>query len=205
VTSEEPEPYTTVEMQFGNSDYQNICSEYGGGDKLFPQWRALGNLLAHRPGWYCEMSLGDVLWSLGPYGSSRLNTHIEPDGTFYGYEHDTDDSFVTTDIAALEQWLIPREKRARQISPLMHSFMSDDSWRLFKTYEFEARVSWSDGWYMAEVKGLPEEACFEKSLPDVVRSVREVIVRSAGGPAELAADLCVRVRLNQRATHELAK
>jgi hypothetical protein len=69
-----------------------------------------------------------------------------------------------------------------------------------RTYVFEVRVSWSDGWYAAVVRGLPQEACFARSLHEVLRNARTMVIQCAGAPDELADELSVRAKLDEGAT-----
>lgn len=67
------------------------------------------------------------------------------------------------------------------------------------------KVSWSDGWYLASVRSIPEEATFEKTLQGVIATTKATIVRYVGAPVDLASDLCLRVELDQQATRKFAE
>lgn len=212
---DEQPAHTTVEVGFDNSDYVNVCDNYGGGFELLDQWRALGDLLAHRPGWHFDVvTRGEALWSLGSFGESLLNIHVQADGSYHCLDYlqdkrssagDTDGWLVTRSLGEIEEWLAKREEQSRKPSPLTMQILSDEDWRVLRLHLFPVRVSWSDGWYLATVRGLPEEATFEKTLKAVIDSTKAMIVRSLDAPTEVAADLRLRVCLDEGAASQFAQ
>lgn len=60
--------------------------------------------------------------------------------------------------------------------------------------------AWSDGWYSAVVRGLPREACFERTLHQILSTAQKMILQCAGAPPELADRLPVRAKLDEGAT-----
>lgn len=121
--SDEVPPHQTVEVEFMNNNYVSVCQRYGGGPGLLDKWTALGDLLAHRPGWHFDVD-GKPLWSLGAFGESLLNIHVQEGGTFgcLDYIEDktgTGDGDAWLDARSTEQveaWLEKREARSRQPS-----------------------------------------------------------------------------------------
>jgi hypothetical protein len=51
-----PRPHISVRVNFENSDYYNVCLDYGGGRARLAAWRDLGDLLAHREGWHFDVN-----------------------------------------------------------------------------------------------------------------------------------------------------
>ena len=212
--SDEVPPHQTVEVGFTNNDYVNVCDTYGGGHKLLDKWRALGDLLAHRPGWHFDVvNRGEALWSLGAFGESLLNIHVQENGTFGCLDYiqdkrgtgDGEAWFEARTVDEVEAWLDKREAQSRQPSELAKQLLSDEDWRILRIHEFKVKVTWSDGWYLADVRGIPEEATFEKTLHDLIASTRAMITRYVDAPADLASDLRVRVELDDRSANKFAE
>ena len=188
----------TVEIGHRNNHYIDACIAYGGGLQLLEKWRALGDLLGHRAGWHFDIVQGGAVWSLGAFGESRLTIQALPDGRYRcadGQSH-----MAVTGIDHVVEWLEGREDAARQISPLLRQLIAESDWQRLRTYVYEVRVSWSDGWYCAVVRGLPQEACFGLTLHEVLRQARMMLVQCAGAPDDLAEELSVRVKLDVGAT-----
>src|ERR1039457_1481839 len=86
-------PYMSVRVHFDNSDYDNVCLDYGGGQARLAAWRDLGDLLAHRVGWHFDVntaSADPVLWNAGLFGESRLNIHVAGNGGYACFDYDAD-------------------------------------------------------------------------------------------------------------------
>jgi hypothetical protein len=193
----------TVEVGYENSSYVNVCDTFGGGPELLDQWRALGDLLAYRPGWHFDIVTGGrALWRLGAFGEAALTIQVVEGGVYRCCDHGEESDFAAATTAHVERWLDHRETTARQISPLLRELIADADWERLRVYIFEVRVSWSDGWYSAVVRGLPEEACFERTLAGVLRCAREMLVRVSGALPELAGELHVRVKIDPGATSQ---
>ncbi|MFE1198399.1 hypothetical protein ACFW6E_37585 [Streptomyces olivaceoviridis] len=95
--------HLSVKVNFSNSDYYNVCDTFGGGFERLPAWRALGDLLAHRPGWHFDVvNRGEALWCLGVLGECRLAIHVTEDLGFHCYDHDDDSDVVAADTAEVE-------------------------------------------------------------------------------------------------------
>jgi hypothetical protein len=191
----------TVEIGYRNNRYIDACLAYGGGHQLLDHWRALGDLLAHRAGWHFDIAQGEAVWNLGAFGESRLTIQALPDGRYR-----CRDAGVRVALARIEhvtEWLEEREDVARQVSPMLRQLMAESDWQRLRTYVYEVRVSWSDGWYCAVVRGLPQEASFGLTLHQVLRQARTMLVQCAGAPDDLAEELSLRVRLDVGATQSL--
>ncbi len=195
-------PHHTVEVRFANSDYVNVCETYGGGWQLLGWWQDLGDLLVHRPGWYFEMGSGQLLWNLGTFGASMLNIHVDKNGNFHCFDYADDEAVQLRTVGEIEAWLAPREANARQPTTLQDNLLKDSDWRILRSGAsvFDVRISWSDGWYYADVRGLPEEAVFEKTVKAVIKSARAMLVRSFGAPDDVAPQLTLRVALDEKAS-----
>lgn len=123
MSSDERPAHTTVEVGFTNTDYVNVCERYGGGPELLDQWRALGDLLAHRAGWHFDVvNDGQALWSLGAFGGSLLNIHVQADGSYHCLDYlqdkqsrggSTEGWLATPSLGEVEKWLEPREAQYR--------------------------------------------------------------------------------------------
>lgn len=108
--------YLSVEVNFDNSDYDNVCDTFGGGFDRLPAWRELGNLLAHRPGWHFDVvNQGEALWCLGVLGECRLAIHVTEGLRYHCYDRGSDSDTVAADTTAVESWLKDREKAARHL------------------------------------------------------------------------------------------
>jgi hypothetical protein len=198
---EKAPPHMTVEIGYRDNHYTDACLTYGGGHQLLDKWQALGDLLAHRAGWHFDIVRGEAVWSLGAFGESRLNIRVLPAGTYRCFD-DESRLAATMIIDQIEEWLQEREEAARRIAPSLRDLIADSDWQRLRTYTYEVRVSWSDGWYCAVVRGLPQEACFERTLDEVLRGARTMLIDSAGAPHELADELSVRVKLDVAATKQ---
>jgi len=196
-------PCGSVRVQFDNSDYDNVCVNFGGGDDLLPAWRDLGDLLAHRSGWHFDVvNHGEALWSLGLLGESRLNIHVTEDRRFHCHDHDTDQDDVVDGIPAVEDWLGAREERAKQPSALLLDLARAMDWGVLKSHTFTLRVSWSDGYFAAS---LPDhyDVAFGRTLPEAITGASEMLCRLFDAPAELAEQLTLTTELDTTATRRL--
>jgi hypothetical protein len=191
----------TVEVGYRNNRYVDVCLAYGGGHQLLDNWRALGDLLAHRAGWHFDIVQGGAVWRLGAFGESRLTVQALPDGRYRC--RDAEVCVALTSITRVLEWLEGREDVARQVSPMLRQLIAESDWQRLRTYVYEVRVSWSDGWYCAVVRGLPQEACFGLTLDQVLHQARTMLVQCAGAPDDLAEELSVRVKLDVGATKQV--
>jgi hypothetical protein len=196
-------PCASVRVGFSNSDYDNVCVSFGGGDDLLPAWRDLGDLLAHRSGWHFDVvNDGEALWSLGLLGESRLNIHVTEDRRYHCHDHDTDRDDVVDGIPAVEDWLSTREDRAKQPSALLLDMARAMDWGVLKSHPFTLRVSWSDGYFAAS---LPDhyDVAFGSTLPEAISGASEMLCRLFDAPSDLAAHLTLTTELDTTATRRL--
>ncbi len=194
-----PRPYTSVRVGLDNSDYLNICDMYGGGPERREAWLDLGDQLAHRPGWHFDVvNNGELLWSLGILGESRLNIHVSPEGMYSCYDYDEDTEAICASIPEVEEWLSTREDRAKEPSPTLLELAQADDWRVLKAHPHELRVSWSDGYYSASMAGLGE-ASIAATLKDAINGAAEMLCLLFGAPAALAPQLTLRAELDETA------
>ncbi|MEU9158440.1 hypothetical protein AB0D59_49935 [Streptomyces sp. NPDC048417] len=195
--------YLSVKVNFDNSDYDNVCDTFGGGFERLPAWRALGDLLAHRPGWHFDVAnRGEALWCLGVLGECRLAIHVREDLRFHCYDHDKDSDTIAADTTEVESWLQGREETAQQPSDTLLEMASSNSWDLLKRYTFRLQVSWSDGYYAASVAALAE-ASFGPTIPEAVDGAAEMICHLFKAPAELASALTLAAELDETAVRHM--
>jgi hypothetical protein len=194
-------PYTTVEVTFGNSGYLQVCERLGGGPELVPQWTVLGDLLAHRPGWHFDVvNNGEVVWSWGAFGTAVLSISLTDDGRFRCYDALEQSSRIFPDRQRVDDWLAERDDPSRSLSAQARTLLAENGWAMLRRHVFLLRVSWADGWFVSDVKGVPHETVFETSVSDSVRTARAMVTRFCGAPEELAHDLVVRVEMDEHAT-----
>jgi len=194
-----------VDVKFVNGSYRNVCHDLGGGHEVLDKWVLLGELLAHRPGWHFDVeSFNETpLWSLGAFGESLLNIHVQPDGSFHVYDHLNDSESSIIVVMEIESWLEEREAGTRQLSPVGRRLMFEDDWWLLRRWVFDVRVTWSDGWFSAAVHELPADASFGRTLQDSVRAAREMIIQFSQAPKELVNHLHVKIGLDEGATTQV--
>ena len=217
--SDEGPAHTTVEVGFDTTDYVRACDTFGGafggGDKVLDQWRALGDFLADRTAWRFHITYGGyAMWSLGAFGASLVNIHVKDDGRFYCLDSiedklspadNTHAWLETTSLQEVEAWLADREAQYRKPSATQMQTFAEEDWRVLRRHVFCVRVTWSDGWYLANVRGLPEETTFEKTLQAVIGSSKAMITRSVQAPPELTAELRVRVEIDDAAAKQFTE
>lgn len=181
-------------------EYLSACETFGGGWEFTQQWRGLGDLLAHRPGWHFDIvNDGEAMWSAGAFGASRMNITLNPDGSYHCYDRDEDSEDDFGELAEVEAWLMPREERARSLTDLQREITQSNNWSVLLAMPYEIRISWSDGWYTASVSRLPEEAAFQDTLGGVVHAARELITAYFGAPSSLSEELKVRLVIDESA------
>lgn len=196
-------PYQSVRVTFSNNDYRNVCEDFGGGFEAWPAWGALGNLLAHRPGWHFDVvNGGEPLWSIGVLSESRLSVFVEDGSAYHCYDIGRDDEATLGSVAAVEAWLEPREEQARQPSAVSRGIARSDNWRVLKAYEFRLYVSWSDGYFAATLPSLAE-ASFGQTLAQAVNRAGEMLCHLFEAPSELAPELTMLLELDAAATTRL--
>lgn len=165
----------------------------------------LGDLLAHRTGWhFASDSTAEVIWTLGSFGGSVLNITITEDLKYHCYDHqaDSDDEFA--DISEVAQWVDSREDAALEhLKRWQRGFASGGDWYALKVYEYRLDVDWFDGHFAAAVFGIPMEATFARTLPDVIRAGRELIINWHDAPSKLGDSLKVNARLSERAVAQV--
>lgn len=206
-----PRPYKSVRVNFDNSDYDNVCDDYGGGQGLLPAWRDLGDLLAHRAGWHFDVNMASqdkALWSAGLFGESRLNIHVDEDGKFACFDFEADkagepDSVaVCATIAEVEEWVAVREQRAGRPSAAAVAWARDGDWGALKNYAHPVRVTWHDDSYHASLPGLFEAGVGDK-LQDALDGVASLVCGLIGAPAKLASQVPLTAELDQAAVQQL--
>jgi len=198
-------PYATVEVNFSNSGYLQVCERFGGGRALVPQWTVLGELLAHRAGWHFDVvNNGEAVWSWGAFGAAVLSISLSGDGRFHCYDALEQASPTFTDRRQVEGWLAERDDASRSLSPQARALLAENGWAFLRRHVFVLRVSWADGWFVSDVKGVPHETVFETSVSESVRTARSMITRFCGAPEELTDELLVRVEVDEQATRRLA-
>ncbi|WP_189784846.1 hypothetical protein [Streptomyces capitiformicae] len=196
-------PYQSVRVNFANSDYRNVCEDFGGGFDAWPAWEALGNFLAHRPGWHFDVvKHGEPLWSLGLLGESRLNVSVEDDGSYHCYDADRDDDVTLSSVGDVESWVEPREDEARKPSRVLLGMARSDDWRILKAHLFQLYVSWSDGYFAATLPALTETG-FGRTLAEAVNHAGQMLCHLFGAPIELAPQLTMLLELDVAATRRL--
>jgi hypothetical protein len=199
-------PYRSVRVSFANSDYDNVCETYGGGPARLAAWRDLGDLLAHRAGWHFDVdaSRGEVLWSLGLLGESRLNVHVGNDGQYICFDYAQDAETSCAGIPAVNAWLSTREHGAGKPSDALLALAQADDWNILKRYRHWLRVIWSDGHYSVSLPHL-YDASFGATLTDAVNSAAEMLCQLFGAPADLAPQLTIEVELDETATAQVRR
>lgn len=196
-------PYATVRVNFSNSDYQNVCDDFGGGFDRWPAWRDLGNLLAHRPGWHFDVvNGGEALWCLGVLGESLLTVFVNEDLRYHCCDHARDEDLIADDTSAVQAWLEEREDEAKKPSRTLIAMASDANWKYFTLFPFQLRVSWSDGYFAAHLPNLAEPS-FGRSLAEAVNGTAEMICQLFGAPPELAPQLTIALELDTAASQKL--
>jgi hypothetical protein len=197
-------PYRSVRVSFANGDYDSVCETYGGGPAQLAAWRDLGDLLAHRAGWHleCDVGRGEVLWSLGLLGESRLNVHVGTDGQFICFDYAQDAETSCAGIAAVNAWLFTREDEAGKPSDALLELAQADDWNLLKRYRHRLSVTWSDGHYSASLPHL-HDASFGATLAQAVNRAAEMFCQLLGAPADLAPLLAIDVELDETATAQV--
>ena len=194
-------PYATVEVNFSNSGYLQVCERFGGGPELVPQWTVLGDLLAHRAGWHFDVvNHGEAVWSWGAFGAAVLSISLTDDGRFRCYDALQQTCRTFTDRQQVDGWLAERDDASRSLSPQARALLAENGWAFLRRHVFVLRVSWADGWFVSDVKGVPHETVFETSLSESVRTARAMLTRFCGAPEALAPDLVVRVEMDEHAT-----
>jgi hypothetical protein len=196
-------PYASVRVRFSNSNYDNACATFGGGDGLLPAWRDLGDLLAHRPGWHFDVvNGGEAQWSLGLLGESRLNIHVTDEKRYHCHDHDEDQDDVADAVAAVEVWLSNREERAKQPSTTLLKMARAMDWGVFKSHRFTLDVSWSDDYFAAS---LPDhyDAAFGRTLKEAISGAATMLCQLFDAPAELADQLTITVELDETAVRRV--
>ncbi len=196
-------PYTTVRIGNDNDDYDNVCATYGGGSDLLPAWRDLGDLLAYRPGWHFDIvNKGEALWSLGLFGESRLNIHVNDDARYHCFDYGQDASADFGDIPSVEAWLTDREEKAKAPSKTILALVRADDWALLKRHPLRLLVSWSDGYYAAS---LPHhyDASIAATLKQAVNGAAQMLCTLLRAPVDLAPEVKLIVELDETATERL--
>lgn len=201
----------SVRVHFDNSDYDNVCLDYGGGQARLAAWRDLGDLLAHRVGWHFDVntaSADPVLWNAGLFGESRLNIHVAGNGGYACFDYDADKAgdpnpvTVCATIPAVEAWLADRERGAARPSSTAVAYAQDGAWRVLKTHANLVRVTWADGFYHASLSGLFEVGV-GTTLQDALDGVAVLLCRLLGAPAELAPQVPMTAELDEAAMAQL--
>jgi len=199
-------PYRSVRVSFANSDYDSVCETYGGGPAQLAAWRDLSDLLAHRAGAHrhfeCDVGRGEVLWSLGMLGESRLNVQVGNDGQFICFDYARDAETSCAGIPAVNAWLSTREDEAGKPSDALLALAQADDWNLLKRNRHRLRVTWSDGHYSASLPHLCD-ASFGATLAEAVNRAAEMLCQLLGAPADLAPQLTIKVELDETATAQV--
>jgi hypothetical protein len=201
----------SVRVHFDNSDYDNVCLDYGGGQARLSAWRDLGDLLAHRAGWHFDVNTAtedQVLWSAGLFGESRLNIHVDENGRYVCFDYDADKAgepnsvTVCATIPAVEAWITQRQQRAARPSSTAVAYARDGDWSGLKTYANQVRVTWFDGSYHASLSGLFEGGV-GATLQDALDGVAALLCGLLGAPVGLAPLVPVTAELDEAATNQL--
>ncbi|MFJ6637034.1 hypothetical protein ACIQMR_37790 [Streptomyces sp. NPDC091376] len=196
-----PEPRVQVRQdELQNSNYGTICETFGGGYESTLAWQALGNLLAHRPGWHFDFDFnhGEVTWCLGALDEAVLVIHVNKDLQYHCYDHRRDTDTVTSDIAAVETWLDGREDIARRPTATLIEYARVSRWQTLKTIPITLRISWSDGYFSATAYHR-DEASFGRTLPEAANRAAEMICHLLGAPIELAKEMNLSAELDASA------
>lgn len=204
-------PYMSVRVHFDNSDYDNVCLDYGGGRARLAAWRDLGDMLAHRAGWHFDVNTASedqTLWSVGLFGESRLNIHVDENGRFACFDFDADEAgdpnpvTICATIPEVEAWIAQRERRAARPTSTAAAYARDNAWAGLKTHAHLVRVTWSYGSYHASLPGLFEVGV-GATLQDALAGVALLLCRLLDAPAELAPQVPITAELDQAAVRQL--
>lgn len=204
-------PHTNARVGF-DADYDNACLAFGrGGDRtIMAAWRELGDLLAGRAGWHFDIvnagaAAPEALWSLGLFGASRLNIHVNDVGWFECFDYDEDRTDVCATIADVTAWIedADREERARKPTDLQSEIASGDDWKIFKVHKHTVLISWSDDYYSAAILGAAHDAAFGKTLKEAIDRASEMLCGLFGAPPGIALELNLVVELDGTATNQL--
>ncbi|MFF3967946.1 hypothetical protein ACFYZI_41135 [Streptomyces griseorubiginosus] len=196
--------YHSVQTKFINNDYEVICESFGGGSENLPAWQALGHLLAGRTGWHFDFELNhaDPTWNLGTFGECVLVVHVNELGQYHCYDHRADADMITTDIPAVEVWLMDREESARRPSTVLREMARANDWQTLRNLPITLKVSWSDGYFSAAAYEL-DEVSFGDSLIEAVDRAGQMICQLLGAPPEIAREMNLSVNLEASATARL--
>jgi hypothetical protein len=195
-----------VELEFGHPSYVHLAEWLHYPVDAGPWWEQLGDLLGGRPGWHCELTSEGLMWSFGALGSSLFNVswHGEGDEVPTGYElfdYDADETLSFGSVDELRVWLEGNEHRhANHLRDNLRGWVMADDWALLKSFPWKAQVTFLDGTWVGTVLGIPADATFAGSLPDLVGQLRELIADAFDAPASVAPDVSLSVRMDRAAT-----
>lgn len=194
-----PSTFVRVKLGFGSPEYiVTACTWHGW--ELKEWFLEIGDLLAGRSGWHCELTAEGVLWSFGPFGASLFNISPPKDaeapvGRFALFDYDADESIYFEAVQELRMWLDANEHRHANHVHKMRDMISMSDWAVLTKGALEARVDFAEGLFIGTVPSLPAEATFARTLAELVNNLRELVGAAVGAPADVTARIRLRVLL----------
>lgn len=189
-----PHHLVRVHLAMGSPEYVVTATSLHGWE--YNDWfEEIGNFLAARPGWHCDLtSDSGILWSFGAFGASLFN--ISPPesastvtGRFSLFDYDADEVLAFNTIDELRGWLELNEHRHADHAHKLRDMIASLDWAYLKRGSLEARVQFSDGAWIGTIPGLPAEATFGRTLPEVVRALQDMVASVIDVPADVVRDI----------------
>jgi len=189
-----------------NTEYSNAWTTYSQ-PSLGPKWQELGDLLAGREGWHCDVvNSVELMWSFGTFRGSLLNIQVLKNGQFgcFDYSEDENQSFEL--IADVDAWILKREPAARK-SDLETSkdFLSANNWHGLRNFPFELDVDYVDPTYIGVIRGGAHEATFARSLKELIINAKQMIVAYFDSEESMGDQLIIRTHLAEAATKHFSQ
>lgn len=196
----EMRPYTKVKVGF-DYDYANAITTYSN-PRFHEAWEELGDLLAFRSGWHCDVvNQGELLWSFGVFGGSLLNIGIHKVGIFACFDYHEDCLYEFETIGEVSDWLDKREEKAKEKDiKESKSFLSPDGWKLLRNITFDLEIDWFPDTYVGVVRGSASEATFAESLSGVIHNAREMLINVLGAEHSIVTEIKFKTTLTIEAT-----
>lgn len=203
-----PHARVDVALELGDPVYIVTAMAFYGFEAE-PWFKAVGDLLYGRPGWSCSICNTDtgveLMWSFGAMGSSLFVISYDGDPSEYRvFDYDEDDSVSFSSIGDLRDWLDKSEPRhADFVRRRLRGDASADDWWLLKGFVFDVDVTFDGSVWVATPRKLPVTFTSGSSLGEAIKSAREAIAHEFDAPASLAAEIKVKLRLDEAAASAL--